>query len=189
MIERPLLTGRLVRLVAMDPERDADDFSRWSKDSEYSRLLDSEPAAPWLGRLFKAEVEKEEIKNTAFLFDIRTLVEDRLIGMVDLGGIEWNHGDAFVGIGIGEHELWGKGYGTDAMREVLRFAFDELNLHRVSLDVFEYNPRGYQSYLKCGFKEEGRARQFLQRDGRRWDLIYMGILHSEWEEARAAWES
>ena len=48
------------------------------------------------------------------------------------------------------------------------------------LNVFEYNPRAIRSYEKCGFVLEGRRRQALNRDGRRWDLIHMGILREEW---------
>jgi RimJ/RimL family protein N-acetyltransferase len=68
------------------------------------------------------------------------------------------------------------------MRLVLRFAFGELNLNRLTLDVFEYNPRAIRSYESAGFKHEGRGRGWLKRDGRRWDMVYMGILRSEWEE-------
>ena len=67
------------------------------------------------------------------------------------------------------------------MRVILRFAFTELNLHRVSLTVFDYNQRAIRSYEKAGFRMEGRQRGFLKREGQRWDLIYMGILRSEWE--------
>jgi RimJ/RimL family protein N-acetyltransferase len=66
------------------------------------------------------------------------------------------------------------------MQVILRFAFEELNLYRVSLDVFEYNPRAVRSYEKAGFSHEGRLRRCLNRNGRRWDLIYMGILRDEW---------
>jgi RimJ/RimL family protein N-acetyltransferase len=90
------------------------------------------------------------------------------------------NGDAFVGIGIGDRELWGKGYGTEAMKLMLRFAFQELNLRRVSLNTFEYNPRAVHSYEKAGFVHEGCERDWLHREGRRWDLIYMGILREEW---------
>jgi len=60
-------------------------------------------------------------------------------------------------------------------------AFNELNLQRISLTVSEYNPRAIKSYLKAGFVEEGRLRSGEQRAGRRYDLVYMGILRPEWE--------
>jgi RimJ/RimL family protein N-acetyltransferase len=66
------------------------------------------------------------------------------------------------------------------MKVILRYAFRELNLRRVALDTFEYNPRAIRSYEKIGFVHEGRAREYLWRDGRRWDLIFMGILREEW---------
>ena len=63
---------------------------------------------------------------------------------------------------------------------ILRYAFLELNLQRVSLDVFDYNQRAIRSYEKAGFTLEGRQRGVLLREGKRWDLVYMGILREEW---------
>jgi RimJ/RimL family protein N-acetyltransferase len=100
-----------------------------------------------------------------------------------LSGISWSNGNSWVGIGIGEREYWGRGYGTDAMRVVLRFAFQELNLHRVSLSVFAYNERAVRSYVKAGFREEGRTRELMLREGTRHDVIEMGILREEWTRA------
>ena len=82
---------------------------------------------------------------------------------------------------MGEPEFWGKGYGSDAMNVILRFGFRQLNLNRVNLNVFEYNPRAIRSYEKVGFQIEGRERQWIAREGKRWDIIYMGILRREWE--------
>jgi RimJ/RimL family protein N-acetyltransferase len=66
------------------------------------------------------------------------------------------------------------------MRLIVRYGFEALHLRRISLDVFDYNPRAFHSYLKAGFKEEGRLRGYVHRDGQRWDMIYMGILREEW---------
>jgi RimJ/RimL family protein N-acetyltransferase len=85
---------------------------------------------------------------------------------------------------VGEREYWGRGYGTEAMRLVLQFAFQELNLHRVSLGVFAYNERAIRSYEKAGFRIEGRLRQGIHRVNQRWDEVVMGILRSEWETAQ-----
>jgi RimJ/RimL family protein N-acetyltransferase len=69
---------------------------------------------------------------------------------------------------------------------ILRFAFTELNLRRVTLTVFEYNPRAIRSYEKAGFHHEGRLRGVLLRDGKRWDMLYMGILAEDWKEGTHA---
>jgi RimJ/RimL family protein N-acetyltransferase len=175
-----LLRGDLVRLTLEDPEVMAKLISQWSADSEYSRLLDWDPARRFSIKGSQKWIEEEQEKDQCQAFAIRTLDGDRIIGEIGLDGIFWNHGDCFVGIGLGERAFWGKGYGTDAMKIILRYAFTELNLHRVSLDVFEYNQRGVRSYEKAGFVHEGRERGVLLREGRRWDLIYMGILREDW---------
>lgn len=180
-----LFQGELVRFVAAEPQLAAGLFAKWGRDSEFVRLLDTDPARLLSVDKYKEWFEKdlvEQQKNDELFFLIRTLEEDLTIGLIGLDGIQWVHGDAWVGIGLGEREYWGKGYGTDAMRILLRYAFEELNLHRLSLSVFEYNSRAIRSYENAGFVIEGRARQFLNRDGRRYDMIFMGILRHEWKE-------
>jgi RimJ/RimL family protein N-acetyltransferase len=104
-----------------------------------------------------------------------------LIGSIELLEFSWSSGDAWVGIGIGESAYQGKGYGTEAMQILLRYGFEELGLHRVSLSVFAYNTRAIHSYEKAGFQHEGRIRQYVLREGKTWDLLFLGILRSEWE--------
>ncbi len=184
MTDLPLFQGELVRLAAQNAETDAQILASWTRDAEFERLLDADPMMPSTPAKERSRIEKDAENPESFGFALRTLTDDRLIGFVGLFDIQWHAGVAFVGIGIGDKEYWGKGYGTDAMRLILRYAFEAMQLRRVSLDVFEYNQRAYRSYLKAGFVEEGRARQYLHRDGRRWDLIYMGILREEWLAGR-----
>lgn len=187
MTAQSTLTGKLVRLAVFEPERDAENQVRWNQDSEYQQLLSSGPAALFPTKQVKEWMEKHA--DEMFGFSIRTVDDDRMIGFVDLSGVDWVARNCWVGIGIGEREFWGKGYGTEAMQLIVRFAFTQLNLNRVSLDVFEYNERAYKSYLKAGFKDEGRMRQWMQRNGERYDLIFMGILREEWEAAQSAEET
>jgi RimJ/RimL family protein N-acetyltransferase len=175
-----LLRGELVCLTVEEPETLAPLESQWSADSEYSRLLDWDPARRFSVKNAQKWIEKHYENEANYAFTIRTLDNDRVIGGIGLDGIRWTHRDCFVGIGLGDREFWGKGYGTDAMRIILRYAFTELNLQRVSLDVFEYNQRGVRSYEKAGFVFEGRKRGLILREGRRWDVIYMGILREDW---------
>ncbi|MFN2157525.1 MAG: GNAT family N-acetyltransferase, partial [Anaerolineae bacterium] len=74
---------------------------------------------------------------------------------------------------------WGKGYGSDAIRTLLRFAFDEMNLHRVQLTVYEDNARAIRAYEKCGFRHEGRLRDAVYRKGRYYDMLLMSVLSGE----------
>lgn len=178
-----LLEGRLVRLATSEPAELGAAFARWERDSEYHRLLDNDPSHLWSARQYQAWQEQDQASEslTQFTFSIRTLAEDRLIGFIGMGGFEWNHRASWVGIGLGERQDWGKGYGTDAMQIMLRYAFQELNLFRVTLGVFSYNPRAIRSYEKAGFTIEGRVRQIVAREGQYWDEVVMGILRPEWE--------
>jgi RimJ/RimL family protein N-acetyltransferase len=177
--------GRLVRLGAEDPETLAEAFHRWMQDMDYYLPLDSDPPRLFSLRQHKVweekSIEKEETSPNSFFFSIRTLEDDRLIGFVAIWGIAWNHGDSYVSIGIGEPEYRGKGYGTDAMQTMLKVAFSELNLTRVTLFMFEYNRRAFRSYEKAGFKLEGRIRGAMQREGKRYDWLVMSVLKEEWQ--------
>ncbi len=180
-----ILIGKRVRLAAFDAERDAEYMARWAQDSEYQQLGSSGPSTLWSTKQVKDWAEKHYAEMYSFtifaLANDPASEPDRVIGNIDLSGINWTAGDAWVGVAIGERDYWGKGYGTEAMNLLLDFAFSSLNLRRVSLNVFEYNPRAYKCYLKTGFREEGRMRQWMQRAGARYDLIHMGILREEWE--------
>jgi RimJ/RimL family protein N-acetyltransferase len=130
----------------------------------------------------KEWIEKDLEKEASgrYYFEIHTLEGDQIIGFVGLSGVRWNQGDAWVGLGIGEPDYWGKGFGTDAMYLVLRYAFMELGLERVSLSVVASNERAIRAYVKAGFKPEGVERQLVHRDGETEDVLYMGILRQEW---------
>ena len=181
---KDILKGELVRLSSLDADELSKAFSRWGRDSEFKRLLDS--GAPKLSsqkavqKWLEKEIEEQSVNQ--HWFSIRALEDNKLLGDIDLFVVNWSSRDAFVGLGIGEREFWGKGYGTDVMRVMLRYAFTEVNLNRVTLNVFEYNPRAIRSYEKAGFRHEGRERQVLNKEGRRWDMVYMGILREEWME-------
>jgi RimJ/RimL family protein N-acetyltransferase len=176
-----LLTGQLVRLAAMNAEADAEAFARWDVDSEYMRQLDSGPHLPNRAKKVREGIEKEQSEDPNTIgFSVRALADDQLIGFVAFDGINWQHGETFVAIGIGDPAYRGNGYGTDAMRVMLRYGFMELNLNRIQLDAFSYNERAIKSYLKAGFVEEGRQRGMLLRNGRRWDFVYMSVLRDEW---------
>ena len=178
-----LFTGTLVHLASVDAEEVSKSIAKWGRDSEYKRLLDSDPPRLFSAQATKGWLEKQlEEEPDTYWFSIRTLEDDRLLGEIDLSVTSWGSRDAFVGIGIGEREFWGKGYGSDAMNLILRYAFTELNLRRVTLNVFEFNERAVRSYEKVGFRLEGRQRQAVQREGRRWDILFMGILREEWME-------
>lgn len=185
MKDSPPFHGERVQLVAPEPEKDAQHLARWSRDSAYLRLFDATPAQPLSIRFCKDKLEKSIERSDEIRFMIRLLDQDEPVGMATLDGILWSQRTAWLAIGLGERWAWGQGYGTEALNLILRYGFGVLNLHRVSLTVFEYNRRAIRTYEKLHFAVEGRAREFLERNGRRWDMLFMGLLRHDWERSRA----
>ncbi len=106
------------------------------------------------------------------------------IGLVSLWDRAIPHEAAELSIWIGQGYR-DQGYGTEALRLVLGYAFRELKLHKVYLRVLEYNTRAIHAYQKCGFRVEGVLREEMKVDGRWHALIYMGILAHEFQAREA----
>ncbi|MEB3177974.1 MAG: GNAT family protein [Nostocaceae cyanobacterium] len=178
---KPLFTGKLVRLAAPKPE-DNEQFAKWSENDEYLRIMDNDPAKPITTETWAQFEAQITATPNAFLFHLRTIADDKMIGIVGLHGIQWTHQIASMGIAIGNPEYWGKGYGTDALQLILGYAFRELNLYRVGSSTIGYNIRSIKAHTKVGFCQEGVQRSFIQREGQRFDVIHFGILRPEWEQ-------
>lgn len=179
MFKSNLLRGRLIRLTAANPEKDAEAFARWTSDSEFLRLLDGAPARPRSFSRAKALLEEEREGDSSFFFILRPLESDRALGHVGLWTF-WNNGNAWLGIGIGDRNDWNKGYGTEALQLILRYGFTELNLHRISLTVLEGNNRAMRAYQKVGFVHEGMMREHSRYDGQWYGEVFMGVLREDW---------
>ena len=183
MITPNLLRGEQVRLTA-PTAADLPAITRWWADPDFLRLYNTAPAAPrneeQLGRRF----DFSSTSPDTFLFAIRPLNDETLLGLLEFDGIDWSNRTTFVSIGIGAAEHRGRGYGADAMRVALRFAFSELNLHRVCLTVFSYNEPAIALYERLGFVREGAYREHIERDGQHYDMILYGLLRREWEGQR-----
>ncbi|MBG9773944.1 GNAT family protein [Brevibacillus laterosporus] len=108
------------------------------------------------------------------------------IGIVSLIQIDYKNRNAECIIDIGEKAYWGKGYGMEALKLLLDYAFLELNLHRVSLRVFSFNKKAIALYERMGFKHEGISREYIFRDGKWSDVFHMGILQREYVATTAA---
>ncbi len=173
-----MLFGESVRLRAIERE-DIPTFVRWFNDPEVRRyLLMYEPLSKAREeRWFEAHLDKQN----EFIFAIEVRTEEGWvhIGNIGLHRVDWKNRNATLGIALGEKAYWGRGYGTDAVRTALRFAFQELNLHRVELEVVADNLRAIRCYEKAGFVREGTRREAIFRDGRYHDAHVMAVLAGE----------
>nr|AUN37559.1 GNAT family acetyltransferase [uncultured bacterium] len=155
-------------------------MAQWYEDGEFARLFDSRPAFPKTENAMNKWIDSTERDHEGFALAVRLLYSDDMIGYVDISGIQWTHGTGWLTIGIGNPAHRNKGFGTEAMHLTLRFAFSELNLHRLQLTVFSYNEGAIHLYEGLGFTREGAYREHLLRDGKRYDMLLYGMLASEW---------
>jgi RimJ/RimL family protein N-acetyltransferase len=172
--------GDLVRLReyrATDTER----ALSFINDPELSRLLSTNTPFPATLADEEKWVSSQSSRNERYNFAIETLEEQLYIGGCGINALDWKNRQCTVGIMIGDKNYWGRGYGTDAMRVLVRFLFDQMNMHRAELHVFGYNERAQRSYQKVGFVKEGVLRQCLYRDGAYYDEIIMSMLRPEYE--------
>lgn len=168
---RSLFEGSLVRLRAVEEE----DVARIN-EGIWDPQVTEQMSIAWPEAVAQTRQFWERIRasDSDLLLAIETLAGE-FVGSVGLHGIEPRNRQAELGIWIARPH-WDKGYGTDAVRVVSRFAFREMNLQRVYLRVYDTNPRGVRAYEKVGFKEEGRLRRGQFVNGRYVDVIIMGLL-------------
>jgi RimJ/RimL family protein N-acetyltransferase len=172
-----MIEGKLVRLRAIEPE-DAERAHRWINDREVTRTLMARyPYSLAFEKEWADGASKENgFGETRFAIDTKDGVH---IGVCGLHRGRPEDRNCELGIMIGEKDYWSQGYGTDTMLTAVRFAFDQMNMHKVTLGVFEFNDRAQAVYKKCGFVVEGRRREEYYQDGRYWDVIWMSVLDRE----------
>jgi len=181
-----MFRGQLVELKAIEPDN-LGTYTRWFQDPEVLRLLTPATVKPWSSVAEKRAIERmARGGDDAVHFAIHVLTDGQLIGNCSLQAIDGKNRTAGLGIVIGERAYWGRGFGSDALRLMLRYGFSELNLHRIWLKVLAFNERAIRAYNKIGFVEEGRLREAVYRDGRYWDELMMAVLRTEYGQARPA---
>ena len=190
-IMQSLFEGQRIRLAPIDHEKDPEVAARWTCDPAYLRDLGLGAARPLSAAQLKKKYEALEKdmdeSHNLFHFAVRSLPgqdgeESRLLGFASISWIEWAHGSGNLQVAIGDRRERGKGYGSQALNLLLRYAFAELNLFRVSAVVGASNLPALCISQKFGFVEEARRRKALLRDGQTYDLLHLGLLRQEWLE-------
>lgn len=179
MVSSNLLRGDNIRLTRIG-RNEMTDLLAWWSDPGFLRDFIAHPAYPWSEEQVARRIESGQSGDDNFLFGIRTNDDNRLIGVLELDGVQWANGNTAISVGIGDPADRGRGYGREAMELALEFAFLELNLYRVFLTVFSYNDPALALYEGLGFTREGVFRQHLERDGQRHDMFLYGLLRPEW---------
>jgi RimJ/RimL family protein N-acetyltransferase len=175
-----MIEGELINLRAREMG-DLDRNYRWMNDREVTRHLSMRYPISLAAE--EAWMREGTARPMAFGDNIFFAIETKdgtHIGNINFHEMSAEQRRAHLGVTIGDKAYWSKGYGTDAMRTFLRFAFDELNLHRVDLTVDADNARAIACYRKCEFVEEVRMRRARFVRGEWVDQLVMAVLREEW---------
>jgi RimJ/RimL family protein N-acetyltransferase len=180
-MERPVINIEGERVAIGPLRRDLVPlYHRWRNDFTSARTLDYEPAPVTLEARI-AWYERTSDETSSIRFTVYERASWRPIGQAAWHHVDHRHGTAELGLIIGEPEDRGRGFGTEATRLLIDYAFTALGLHNLMLRVYEYNPAGLRAYEKAGFREFGRRREALAHAGRRWDEIFMQCLATDFE--------
>jgi RimJ/RimL family protein N-acetyltransferase len=182
----PTRSGQLVTLRDVQME-DLPTVWEWENDSEMGLYLNADPGK----RMSMDEVHRRyhqyRTDPTSGLFIICRL-DGPAIGMLGFDRLYRDIGSCRLFIGIGVKDHWGQGYGTDAMRVVLRYFFREVLLRKVQLSCYDFNTRAIASYRKCGFEVEGVRRNIAYVHGEWCDSIEMAITIDQFNSLEPLWD-
>lgn len=174
--------GEKVKLRAHKKE-DIYKMYEFLNDAELKNVYDTAIAFPMTLEQVESDYDEETVeKDGKYSFAIEHIETKKYIGSCIITETDFVARFAKVGIIIGDREFLGKGLGTDAMKVLIKFIFDEMNMNKVKLEVFSHNVRAFKSYEKCGFKVEGVLREEGFKNGAYRDLVLMSILRREWEK-------
>lgn len=170
---RFMIAGEHVILRAFERD-DAERCYRWMNDPNIVRTLKSRyPIAfqneiEWLDRAMHPSANERH-------FAIERKDDRTHVGNASIHDIDWVSRTALFGLFVGEPSAWNRGFGGDAIRTLVRFAFDEMNLRKLRISVFEYNDRAKHVLESQGFAQEGRLRREFYREGTYHDLLVLSI--------------
>jgi diamine N-acetyltransferase len=173
-----MLKGKMIELRAVERE-DLPRYVAWFNDPDVMRYFGTyEPMSlAQEERWYESQFDNPQVRNFAVYY------QGEHVGGAGYAHLNWRDRSAEVGLLIGRKDLWDQGLGTDVLRTLVQFGFEQLNLHRIYLRVYAENARGVHCYEKVGFRHEGRQREAVFRHGRWHDLINMSILEHEYRGA------
>jgi len=174
------MEGNLTKLRPLE-QQDSEILFSWYRDLEVTDLLDIDLPVGMISIIDMITKKTTSTDTVGFMVEDRK--SDIPIGVIMLNSINWVDRKAELGIMIGDKGYWSKGYGEDAAKTLLGYAFNRLDLHRIFLKTYSFNERAIRCFEKCGFKEEGRLRAGRYWKGKRHDVLVMSMISDEFLEA------
>lgn len=177
-----MIVGKNLRLRALEKE-DLPKFVEWLNDPEViENLFVDHPFSLAAEEQWFEGVMKSPMFERPLCIEVREGEHWKMIGNLSIMDINWQHRNGELGIVIGDKAEWGKGHGTEVISLYINHLFNELNLHRVWLRVYDANLAGIRCYEKVVFQHEGTLREAIYKHGQYIDMHVMSILSTEWKK-------
>lgn len=176
----PFIFGSSVDLCVMDKKIHLKKCLEWINNPIITKYLGT-GITPIYRHLEEKWFDDQGKDNSNNIFAIHTK-EGKYIGNVGIHSIDWIHRRGLLGIIIGDKEEWGNGYAQEAESLIIKYAFQNLNLHKICAEIFENNIASQKAAFKNGFKTEGNFKQHLFLDGKYCNSIFVAILKEEWKQ-------
>jgi RimJ/RimL family protein N-acetyltransferase len=179
-----LFRGQTVYLTDVDAENDSKIEAEWTSSALYAAARELVPFRPRTAAELQAgyqSQQKESAKNALQIsFAIRRCSDDTLVGILRFPKIFWTNGSVRLTLSFGDPESEAR-YGEEVLRLAMRYAFSELNLHRLAASAPEFFHDRLALLERMGFQQEARRRQVVYHEGRLWDLLLYSLLENEWQ--------
>jgi len=175
-----MLTGKFVSLRRVE-QRDHPDIQRWQNDAEVFRWMDYE--RPFSLEDIHAGEQRAIAEGCPFVIE----AGGRAVGRIGLNNFRTRDRLASLYVFVGERDVWGRGYGLDAIMVLLAFGFEQLNLRRIELWTLADNDRAIKMYKHAGFVEDARVPDRSWKDDHYVDHVVMSIDAESFVRSRAAY--
>ena len=176
-----MLEGKTVRLRSYDSRDNAQEILNLINTQEVLLNLTNTIPFPFTYEDEIAFLKGQSASNDRYNFAIETIADRQYIGGCGINEMDLKNSVCTVGIFLG-HPYWNQGYGTDAMKLLIHFIFEQIPIRKIKLYVFSFNKRAIKSYEKCGFSEEAVLKEELFRNGEYHDRIVMSLFRENYYE-------
>jgi len=184
MINRTLFTDGVIKFTAIDPEKDAETISTWSNSPAFvQHYFDGffHPLMPEeISKKMKEMLKKANDNHAHYYFALREVAGNRLVGLAKLGYVVGANQSTWISIDLVDAQAF-QDFGRPVLDMVLDYAFLELSLHKVGVQLPAYSKDEIALYEEAGFLRESQRRQAVFFEGRYHDELVYGLLKSEWK--------
>ncbi len=153
-------------------------YYTWMNDKEINQYMETR-FFPQSMEALRIYLKEHEQKNDEPWFAICLQEDDRHIGNIKLGPIWFYHRTADISYFVGEKEYWGQGIATEAIRLVVRFAFEVVGLCKLGAETYARNIGSQKALENNGFVREGVFKKQVFSGGTREDTFRFGLLREE----------